>query len=92
MPKRVSLPPMILVLALANLDSPPSGFAQEKATGDKVGQQDVIHRDVDLVSVYFTVRDDKSTWSATSLRASSPSQKTAGCGPSGSSPTIVTLS
>jgi VWFA-related protein len=59
MPKRVSLPTMILVLALANLDSPPSGFAQEKATGDKVGQQDVIRSDVDLVSVYFTVRDDK---------------------------------
>ncbi len=59
MPKPVTLFPMILVLALANLDSPPSGFAQEKALGDKVGQQDVIRRDVDVVSVYFTVRDDK---------------------------------
>ncbi len=59
MPKRVSWFPMILVLALANLDSPPSGFAQDRAPGDKVGQQDVIRREVDVVSVYFTVRDDK---------------------------------
>ena len=58
MPKRVSLFPLILVLALANLDSPPSVFAHEKPS-DKVGQQDVIRRDVDVVSVYFTVRDDK---------------------------------
>src|SRR5215471_16205844 len=59
MPKRFRLFPMILVLALTNLDSPPSGSAQEKDPGDKVGQQDVIRRDVDVVSVYFTVRDDK---------------------------------
>jgi VWFA-related protein len=59
MPKRVSWSPMILALALANLHSPPSGFAQEKA-GDKSSQQEVIRRDVDVVSVYFTVRDDKN--------------------------------
>jgi VWFA-related protein len=59
MPKRASLFPMILVLALADLDSSPSGFAQEKAAGDEVSQQDLIRRDVDVVSVYFTVRDDK---------------------------------
>ena len=59
MPKRVSLSPLILVLALANLDSPPSGFAQERASADKIDQQDVIRRDVDVVSVYFAVRDDK---------------------------------
>src|SRR5262245_9889579 len=58
MPKRVSLFPMIVVLALTNLDSPPSGSAQEKDPGGKVGQQDAIRRDVDVVSVYFTVRDD----------------------------------
>jgi VWFA-related protein len=46
-------------LALANLDSPSSGFAQEKASADKIDQQDTIRRDVDVVSVYFTVRDDK---------------------------------
>jgi hypothetical protein len=34
-------------------------LAQEKALGDKVGQQDTIRREVDTVSVYFTVRDDK---------------------------------
>ena len=59
MPKRVSLSPLILLLALANLDSPSSGFAQEKASADKIDQQDTIRRDVDVVSVYFTVRDDK---------------------------------
>jgi len=59
MPKPVSLSPMILVLALAILDSPPSGFAQGRAPEEEVGQQDVIRRDVHVVSVYFTVRDDK---------------------------------
>lgn len=62
MPKRISFYPIIgitLALALANLDLPPSSFAQEKASGDKVGQQDAIRRDVEVVSVYFTVRDDK---------------------------------
>lgn len=51
MPKRVSLSPLILVLALAKLDSPPSGFTQEKASADKIDQQDVIRRDVDLLVV-----------------------------------------
>lgn len=59
MPNRISLYPIILAFALTTLDSAPSGLAQEKALGDKVGQQDVIRRDVDVVSVYFTVRDDK---------------------------------
>ena len=55
--KRVSPFPVILDLALTNLGSPPSGSAQENDPGDKVGQQDAIRRDVDVVSVYFTVRD-----------------------------------
>jgi VWFA-related protein len=59
MPKRVSLSPLILVLALANLDSPPPGFAQENASADRIDQQNVIRRNVDVVSVYLTVRDDK---------------------------------
>ena len=59
MSKRVNLFPVIVVLALTNLDSPRLGFAQEKTPGDKVGRQDVILREVDVVSVYFTVRDDK---------------------------------
>src|SRR5215472_19154439 len=59
MSKRVNFFRMIVVLTLANLDSPPSSFAQEKTPGGKVGQQDVIRREVDVVSVYFTVRDDK---------------------------------
>jgi VWFA-related protein len=50
---------MNLVLALASLDWPLSAFAQGKDAAAKGGQEDVIRRQVDLVSVYFTVRDDK---------------------------------
>jgi len=59
MDKRVYLFPLIPVLALTNLGSLPSASAPEKAPGNKAAQQDAIHRDVDVVSVYFTVRDDK---------------------------------
>src|SRR5215471_7655382 len=58
MDKRVYLFSLIPVLALTNLGSLPSASAPEKASGNKVAQQDAIHRDVDVVSVYFTVRDD----------------------------------
>jgi len=40
-----------LVLALLSSDCTPSASAQERTT-------DVVHRDVDLVSIYFTVRDN----------------------------------
>ena len=59
MPLRVGLSVMILVLALASADCPRSTFAQEKAVGDKSGQEGAFRSQVDLVSVYFTVRDDK---------------------------------
>jgi VWFA-related protein len=51
---------LILVLAnLANFNCPPPAFAQEKPTDNKMGQEGAFHSQVDLVSVYFTVRDDK---------------------------------
>jgi Ca-activated chloride channel family protein len=43
---------MILALALAGLGTPSPAFPQ-----DNVGQEHAVRRDVDLVSVYFTVRD-----------------------------------
>jgi len=45
---------MILVLALTGL-----GWLQPPFRQDKGGQQGAFRSDVDLVSVYFTVRDDK---------------------------------
>src|SRR5215469_13530000 len=59
MPIRVGLPVMILASALASVDCPRSTFAQEKAVGDKGAQENAFRSQVDLVSVYFTVRDDK---------------------------------
>ena len=56
---RIGLSIIFPVFVLANLDARYSALAQEKAGEVKVGQQDVIRRQVDLVSVYFTVRDDK---------------------------------
>ena len=56
---RIGLSIIFLVFVLANLDARYSALAQEKAGEDKAGQQDVIRRQVDLVSVYFAVRDDK---------------------------------
>jgi VWFA-related protein len=58
MPMRLSLSLVVLVLALVSLDCPPSASAQEKAADDKSAQEGVVRRDVDLVSIYFTVRDN----------------------------------
>ncbi len=54
MPIRVHAFAVILVLASAGLRSPQSSFAQEKSA-----QGSGFQSQVDLVSVYFTVRDDK---------------------------------
>src|SRR5271165_718497 len=54
MPIRVGVSVPVLVLALAGLSWPRSAFGQ-----DKSGQGSALHSQVDLVSVYFTVRDDK---------------------------------
>jgi Ca-activated chloride channel family protein len=58
MPMRVSTFVVALVLALVRSDCRQSASAQEKTVNDKGGQESVVHRDVDLVSVYFTVRDN----------------------------------
>jgi len=64
MPVRVGPFVTILVLACGALASPRLLSSQEQSTGDqgaagKVNQKDAFHSQVDLVSVYFTVRDDK---------------------------------
>jgi len=59
MPMRLVPSVVILISALVTLQFPQSSFGQEKSADDKGGQEDVIRRRVDLVSVYFTVRDDK---------------------------------
>jgi VWFA-related protein len=51
---RVGFSRVLLVWALAGLVFPRPSFPQ-----DKGGQESAFHSDVDLVSVYFTVRDDK---------------------------------
>jgi VWFA-related protein len=51
-----------LVVALAlppTLGQGLSAFGQEKSTENKSGQETAIRSGVDLISVYFTVRDDK---------------------------------
>jgi Ca-activated chloride channel family protein len=53
MPTRVGLSVPVLVLALLPLGSPPSSFAQDNPAPPATYQSQV-----DLVSVYFTVRDD----------------------------------
>jgi VWFA-related protein len=55
---------MILTLALAGLTSPSASFSQQQSAGDKgatdqAGPQGTFRSEADLVSVYFTVRDDK---------------------------------
>jgi VWFA-related protein len=50
---------VFLLFALAIPDSSRLTFGQDKRTEDKSNQEKIFHRDVDLVSVYFTVRDDK---------------------------------
>src|SRR5580700_7542471 len=54
MPIRVCAPVVVLVLALASLGWPRSAFGQ-----DKSAEGGAFRSEVDLVSVYFTVRDDK---------------------------------
>jgi VWFA-related protein len=56
---RVGVSVVILVLTLVNLESPQSAFCQEKNAQDNSSKEDIIRRQVDLVSVYFTVRDNK---------------------------------
>jgi VWFA-related protein len=55
---------MILTLSLAGLTSSIASFSQEQTAGDKgaadkTGQERTFRSEADLVSVYFTVRDDK---------------------------------
>jgi VWFA-related protein len=50
---------VILFLASILLDWASPASAQEKQAESKSGQESTVRRDVDLVSVYFTVRDDK---------------------------------
>src|SRR5260370_7324623 len=64
MPTRVRPSIMILPSSLASLASPIASFSQEKTAEDKVaadktGQEGTFRSEADLVSVYFTVRDDK---------------------------------
>jgi VWFA-related protein len=54
MPIRIGASAVVLVLALASLGCPRPAFAQ-----DKSAQENAFKSQVDLVSVYFTVRDDK---------------------------------
>jgi Ca-activated chloride channel family protein len=54
MPTRVSASGVVLVLALAGLGWPRSSFRQ-----DKSAEGSAFRSQVDLVSVYFAVRDDK---------------------------------
>src|SRR5262249_38876737 len=64
MPTRVALFIMILTLSLAGLAAPIASFSQERTArdevaADKTGQEGTFRSEADLVSVYFTVRDDK---------------------------------
>ena len=54
MTSRIGASVMVLVLALAGICSPRPAFGQGKG-----GPESAFHSQVDLVSVYFTVRDDK---------------------------------
>jgi hypothetical protein len=54
MPIQVGVYFLVLILTFAGLDWPRAAFSQ-----DKGGQGNAYRRQVDLVSVYFTVRDDK---------------------------------
>ena len=59
MPIRFGGCAVVLVLFLAGLACTPSVLAQDQGDADKGGQQGAFRSQVDLVSVYFTVRDDK---------------------------------
>src|ERR1700739_2035030 len=54
MPTRVSASGVVLVLALFGLSCPRSSFGQDKSADGSA-----FRSQVDLVSVYFAVRDDK---------------------------------
>lgn len=54
MPNRVWRSAAVLALALCGFSWPRAAFGQEKS-----GQGSAVHSQVDLVSVYFTARDDK---------------------------------
>jgi VWFA-related protein len=50
---------VVLALALAGIGLPKRVLAQEKGGPEAGSQEGIIRSQVDLVSVYFTVRDDK---------------------------------
>ncbi|HYL63039.1 MAG TPA: VWA domain-containing protein [Candidatus Methylomirabilis sp.] len=49
----------VLLLALSSTGFPKPASAQDKASDPEISQESIVRRDVDLVSIYFTVRDDK---------------------------------
>jgi Ca-activated chloride channel family protein len=55
---RVGTPAVALVLALLASVFPQSACAQEKPANAEAAQEGIVRRDVDLVSIYFTVRDN----------------------------------
>lgn len=59
MPKRAGVSLVVLALAVTGLGLPQRALGQEKSAQEAGGQEGVIRSQVDLVSVYFTVRDDK---------------------------------
>jgi len=59
MPMRVGVSVVVLVLASLGPGWSRSAFGQDKGTEDRRGQESAFRSRVDLVSVYFTVRDDK---------------------------------
>jgi VWFA-related protein len=59
MPNRVGVSLVALALALAAIGLPKRILAQEQGGREASGQEGIIRSQVDLVSVYFTVRDDK---------------------------------
>jgi VWFA-related protein len=59
MPKRIGMFLGLLILALAGMVWPNTALGQEKSNQEAGDQQGVLRSQVDLVSIYFTVRDDK---------------------------------
>lgn len=61
MPYSLGMSLMVLALSLAGLSWPEALFGQEEKNDQKApgSQESVFRSQVDLVSVYFTVRDDK---------------------------------
>jgi Ca-activated chloride channel family protein len=55
---RVGTPAVALVLALLASVLPQSACAQEKPANAEAAQEGIVRRDVNLVSIYFTVRDN----------------------------------